>query len=51
MALTQLMMEYVRLTNKLKKEDRELQRKQLLYQLDSIQQQINNVVKARGEVE
>ena len=51
MALTSLMMEYVRLTNKLKKEDRELQRKQLLYQLDSIQQQINNVVKARGEVE
>ena len=51
MALTDLMMEYVRLTNKLKKEDRELQRKQLLYQLDSIQQQINNVVKARGEVE
>ena len=44
-------MEYVSLTNKLKKEDRELQRKQLLYQLDSIQQQINNVIKARGEVE
>ena len=51
MALTSLMMEYVSLTNKLKKEDRELQRKQLLYQLDSIQQQINNVIKARGEVE
>ena len=49
MALTSLMMEYVTLTNKLKKEDRELQRKQLLYQLDSIQQQINNVVKARSD--
>lgn len=49
MALTSLMMEYVRLTNKLKREDRELQRKQLLYQLDSIQQQINNVVKARSD--
>ena len=49
MALTSLMMEYVSLTNKLKKEDRELQRKQLLYQLDSIQQQINNVIKARSD--
>ena len=49
MALTDLMMEYVSLTNKLKREDRELQRKQLLYQLDSIQQQINNLVKAKRQ--
>ena len=49
MTLTDLMMEYVSLTNKLKREDRELQRKQLLYQLDSIQQQINNLVKAKRQ--
>lgn len=49
MALTDLMMEYVSLTNKLKREDRELQRKQLLYQLEGIEGQIQKTIKARSD--
>lgn len=49
MALTDLMMEYVSLTNKLRKEDRELQKKQLLYQLETVEGQIHKTIKARSD--
>ena len=51
MALTDLMREYVSLTNQLKSEKRDIQRKQLLYQLNTIQSEINQTIKARGESE
>jgi len=51
MALTDLMMEYVSLTNKLKGERGELQKKQLLYQLESIESQIQKTIKARRQTQ
>ena len=50
MALTDLMREYVSLTNQLKGEKRDIQRKQLLYKLNTIQAEINQTIKARSEV-
>ena len=49
MALTDLMREYVSLTNQLKDEKRDIQRKQLIYQLNTIQSEINHTIKARSD--
>ncbi len=49
MALTDLMMEYVSLTNQLRRENRDIQRKQLIYKLNNIQAEINQTIKARSE--
>lgn len=51
MALTKLMMEYVSLTNKLRKETRDVQKKQLMYQLQTIDKEMRDIITARGESE